>query len=304
MAKTEPSVNGIVQKIKLVNFMCHEVFEWDPNTNINFVIGANGSGKSSILQGTFNALKLSINNLNKFPLGLVLGLFAESKQTKRYTKLGDFVQKGERRAEIQITLKNEGEDAYKPEVYGPSITFCRVILQSGPSTVSVRSHQNKVIALGREGREEGRKILDNFRINTDNPIVILQQEEAKELLKVESPRALYDFFQKATLLKQCVEQYAEAGNNLTKIKPRIAAKKKDLEELKVEEKEIQKKKDEISKGRERDQEEMRLEKEYVIARTQENKAEQDGLKEQIKLKEENELEVEILKLISLLIFKL
>ena len=67
MAKTEPSVNGIVQKIKLSNFMCHAMFEWDPNTNINFVIGANGSGKSSILQGTFNTLKMSINNLNNFP---------------------------------------------------------------------------------------------------------------------------------------------------------------------------------------------------------------------------------------------
>ena len=29
-------------------------------------------------------------------------------------------------------------------------------------------------------REEGKRILDTFRINIDNPIVILQQEEAKE----------------------------------------------------------------------------------------------------------------------------
>ena len=42
---------GIIQKICLKDFMCHEDFSWEPNRNVNFVTGANGSGKSSILQG-------------------------------------------------------------------------------------------------------------------------------------------------------------------------------------------------------------------------------------------------------------
>ena len=44
-------IGGIIQKICLRNFMCHSEFDWEPNKNVNFVTGANGSGKSSILQG-------------------------------------------------------------------------------------------------------------------------------------------------------------------------------------------------------------------------------------------------------------
>ena len=55
-----------------------------PNKNVNFVTGANGSGKSSILNA------------------LVLGLFAESKHTKRFSRVQDFVQKGKSRAVVQV----------------------------------------------------------------------------------------------------------------------------------------------------------------------------------------------------------
>ena len=69
--------------------MCHSNFEWAPNKSINFLTGQNGSGKSSILQG------------------LVLGLLAESKATKRYTKLQDFIKKGCSKAEIQVNSCKE-----------------------------------------------------------------------------------------------------------------------------------------------------------------------------------------------------
>ena len=51
VVKIDTANAGIVQNIRLENFMCHGVFEWEPNQNINFLIGENGSGKSSILQG-------------------------------------------------------------------------------------------------------------------------------------------------------------------------------------------------------------------------------------------------------------
>ena len=138
----------------------------------------NGSGKSSVLQG------------------LVLGLLADSKHTKRYNKLTDFIQKGHQKAVIQVSLRNEGEDAYKPETYGSAITFQRTITDNGQSAVFIMDEKlAKVKKSTKEAREEGKRILESFRINTDNPIAILQQEEAKELLKVESPGNLYSFFQ-------------------------------------------------------------------------------------------------------------
>ena len=123
--------------------------------------------------------------------GLVLGLLADSKHTNRYTKLQDFIQRGTDKAKIIITLKNQGEDAYKPEVYGSSISFQRTIWSSGQSSVTKLDQNETTIRKNREAREEGKRILECFRINTDNPIAILQQDEAKELLKVLTPENLY-----------------------------------------------------------------------------------------------------------------
>ena len=146
--------------------------------------GANGSGKSSILQG------------------LVLGLLADSKHTKRYSKLSDFIQKGKQKATIQVTLKNEGEDAYKPEVYGKAITFERIIRDTQTAACILDEDKTVVIKKRKAAREEGQRILKAFCINTDNPITILQQEQAKELLRVESPEKLYNFFKVIYFLYQ------------------------------------------------------------------------------------------------------
>ena len=64
--------------------MCHEKLDWEPNKNINFLTGVNSSGKSSVLQG------------------LVLGLLGDTKQTKRYRRMQDFIQKGFSRAIVQV----------------------------------------------------------------------------------------------------------------------------------------------------------------------------------------------------------
>ena len=119
------------------------------------------------------------------------GLLADSKHTKRYTKIQKFIQRGTDKAKIIITLKNQGEDAYKPEVCGTSILIQRTIWSSGQSSVTILDQNETTIRKNREAREEGKRILESFRINTDNPIAILQQVEAKELLKVLMPENLY-----------------------------------------------------------------------------------------------------------------
>lgn len=220
-----------------------------------------------------------------------MGLFADTKYTKRYTKVADFVQKGETSADIKITLRNEGEDAYRPEKYGPSITFHRRIFQSSQSYVSILSSDKNVVVKNREAREEGKRILDNFRINTDNPIVILQQEEAKELLKVENPTSLYEFFEKATLLKPCMEQYSEGAQNLTRMRKEIATKKNYCAAREEEKKKMYKKVVEIKKLKEKDLRETQLEKEYIIALTEKNKAEKDEVMNQIKERKGKETKV-------------
>ena len=103
VSRTDNSACGIIQKVSLANFMCHGSFEWSPNRNVNFVTGANGSGKSSILQGMYIVHYITMQAYIHIKLpGLVLGLLADSKHTKRYSKLQDFVRRGANKAEIQV----------------------------------------------------------------------------------------------------------------------------------------------------------------------------------------------------------
>ena len=186
----------------------------------------------------------------------------------------------------QVTLKNEGEDSYKSDVYGPSITFQRTINDNGQSSVFIKDHkQNVVKKATKDAREEGKRILENFRINTDNPIAILQQEEAKELLKVESPENLYTFFQKATLLKQCIDQYSAAKLELEKTRNTIDTKRVQIRDLGKQLKSKYEKLQELDKLKERDEAEERLQKEFLWALVKENRAEQDKIDSKIKQKE-------------------
>ena len=111
----DSSMCGVIQNIVLTNFMCHGSFEWSPNTNVNFVTGVNGSGKSSILQGIIILQSIKTCFLQIYATqhiiiilslswmsGLVLGLLADSKQTKRYNKLQDFIRRGANKAEIKV----------------------------------------------------------------------------------------------------------------------------------------------------------------------------------------------------------
>lgn len=43
------STNGTLEKIEVVDFMCHKLFALSLGQHINFITGQNGSGKSAIV---------------------------------------------------------------------------------------------------------------------------------------------------------------------------------------------------------------------------------------------------------------
>ena len=169
----------------------------------------------------------------------------------------------------QVTLKNEGDDAFKPEIYGKSITFQRTIMASGVSPVILKNHSQVTVLKNKEAREEGRRILECFRINVDNPIVILQQEEAKQLLRVESPGSLYNFFQRSTLLRQCIDQYGQAGMELERTKEIVKSKEEFLTEMKNRLNEKKKEYNVHIKIGRWENEETKLKQEFFLAHTKE-----------------------------------
>ena len=240
---------GVIERVHLENFMCHNSLDWEPNTRINFVTGQNGAGKSSVLQG------------------LVLGLLGETKHIKRFSKVAEFIKKGSSKCMIQVTLSNKGEEAYKPELYGGSITFQRTISDTGTSAYLLKDENMKdVVRKSKDAKEECKRILDKFQIQLDSPIVILHQDEAKEMLKMESPDKLYKFFEKSTLIKQCFDQYSAAQLEYNKAYETLKEKSRALRDLNQEYRKAQAKYAEIQRSEQMDKDLHEAKGEYAWAR--------------------------------------
>ena len=107
----------------------------------------------------------------------MLGLLGESKHTRRYSRLQNFVREGAEKAEIRVTLQNSGWFSFREEKYGSSITFQRFIHRSGRNSFLLLDHEGAVREKDHPARMEGKRILEDFKISIGNPLIILQQEE-------------------------------------------------------------------------------------------------------------------------------
>ncbi|XP_049674556.1 structural maintenance of chromosomes protein 6 [Accipiter gentilis] len=179
---------GIIESIQLKNFMCHSMLgPFQFGSNLNFVVGSNGSGKSSVLTA------------------LIVGLGGKATATNRCSSLKMFVRDGETSADISITLRNRGRDAFKPEVYGGSIIVNQHISLDGSRSYRLKSKSGTLIS---SKKEELIGILDHFNIQVDNPVSVLTQEMSKHFLQSKNEGDKYKFFMKATQLEQMKEDYS------------------------------------------------------------------------------------------------
>ncbi|KAG8011310.1 Structural maintenance of chromosomes protein 6 [Nibea albiflora] len=178
---------GIVESITLKNFMCHSLLgPFTFGSNVNFVVGNNGSGKSAVLTA------------------LIVALGGNAQATNRGSSLKGFVKEGESSADVSITLRNKGRDAYKPEVYGPAIIVDLRITRDGLRTYKLRSKSGQIVSTK---KEELLSILDNFNIQVNNPVSVLTQEMSKYFLHSKGEGDKYKFFMKATQLDQMREDF-------------------------------------------------------------------------------------------------
>ncbi|KAG7461051.1 hypothetical protein MATL_G00205940 [Megalops atlanticus] len=203
---------GIIESISLKNFMCHSLLGPFPfGDNVNFVIGNNGSGKSAILTA------------------LIVGLGGKALTTNRGSSLKGFVKEGESSADVYITLRNRGQDAFKPEVFGPAIIVELRISSEGLRTYKLKSKTGQLVSTK---KEELVSILDHFNIQVDNPVSILTQEMSKHFLHSKGEGDKYKFFMKATQLEQMKEDYTYIMKTKTVTQNTIEKHEECLEGLK------------------------------------------------------------------------
>uniref|UniRef100_A0A1J3I1T9 Structural maintenance of chromosomes protein 6 n=1 Tax=Noccaea caerulescens TaxID=107243 RepID=A0A1J3I1T9_NOCCA len=186
------SVSGTIRRIRLENFMCHSNLEIEFGEWVNFITGQNGSGKSAILTA------------------LCVAFGCRAKGTQRAATLKDFIKTGCSYAVVHVEMKNQGEDAFKPEIYGDIIIIERRITDSASSTV-LKDRQGKKIS---SRREELRELVEHFNIDVENPCVVMSQDKSREFLHSGNDKDKFKFFFKATLLQQVNDLLQSIYENL------------------------------------------------------------------------------------------
>ncbi|RZC57416.1 hypothetical protein C5167_004720 [Papaver somniferum] len=102
-----------------------------------FITGQNGSGKSAILTA------------------LCVAFGVRAKETQRAAKLKDFIKTGCSYALVRVEIKNQGEEAFEPEIYGDVIVVERQIRDSGSNTTVLKNHRGVTIDKSREFLHSG-----------------------------------------------------------------------------------------------------------------------------------------------------
>ncbi|XP_069742475.1 structural maintenance of chromosomes protein 6-like isoform X2 [Narcine bancroftii] len=203
---------GIIESISLKNFMCHAClgpFKFGPN--VNFVVGNNGSGKSAVLTA------------------LIVGLGGKATATNRGNSIKGFVKSGQNSADISITLRNRGPDAFKPDKYGEAVIVEQRISGDGIRQYRLKSQSGHLVSTK---KEELNTILDQFNIQVDNPVSILTQEMSKHFLQSKSEADKYKFFMKATQLEQMRGDYSYIMDTKALTNKKIEKQDENLSELK------------------------------------------------------------------------
>ena len=205
--------NGTILRVKLTNFMCHHNLEVEFGPRINFLVGENGSGKSAVLTA----------------LSLALGVRArETRRTEKGIK--GFIREGANFAKVEVSIRNVGDDALDPDVYGDVITVERHITQNS-SSYKIKGKDGKDVG---SSRDKLIRITDHFNIDVNNPVVVMSQDSSREFLHSGKAKDKYDFFTKATLLKEITNKLVYIKEQISEMNNLIKEKEKELPDVRAE----------------------------------------------------------------------
>ncbi|KAI8477371.1 MAG: P-loop containing nucleoside triphosphate hydrolase protein [Monoraphidium minutum] len=209
---------GHVKSVKLQNFMCHQNFEMEFSSHVNFISGDNGSGKSATLQA----------------LQICLG--ATARETGRGTNLRSLIMTGKPEAKLAVTLwntggKNTAGDAYMHDRLGDWVTIERTIRAvPGGGAGGGGGVSSTWRVVGAKGRVEGatrrgliEPMLDHLNVAADNPLCVMTQDKAREFLcsANQSKRMLYRLFMEATHMADFKDKLDRTQGLVSQMKAKV-----------------------------------------------------------------------------------
>ena len=157
---------------------------------------------------------LSLSRKSAILAAIQICLGAGAKRTHRARNLMELIRKegDANRAIVEVTLHNAGGDAFHHDIYGDSITIQRIISRSSGNTYKLLDC-DRVDTKSKNPRKDLDSLLDQLNIQVENPVAVLDQEEAKKFL-CGKPEDKYAFFVKATELERLDKTYAHIKDNI------------------------------------------------------------------------------------------
>ena len=143
-------------------------------------------------------------------------LGAGARRTHRARNLAELIRKESNSgvAKISVTLRNEGEDGFQRHIYGDAITVERVIsARAGAGGYKLLDCEGKSKSTSKKDLDA---MLDQLNIQVENPVAVLDQEDAKKFL-TGKPEDKYAFFSKATDLERMDRTYARVVDHIVEL---------------------------------------------------------------------------------------
>lgn len=206
----DPGVRaGHIRKLTLQNFMCHDHFELEFGSQMNFIVGRNGSGKSAILTG------------------ISVGLGAKATDTSRGLSIRSLIKDGKSMARVIVELNNVGLDAYEPETFGNVVVVERKFTRDGTNTYYLRSENGSLVSNKKRVLDD---VLLKFLIVVNNPLSFLSQDKAREFIASSTEKSRFTYFSEGTNIHSIIQNYQEASKNILNLQTRQASAKQYYEE--------------------------------------------------------------------------
>ena len=218
---------GTIIRVGIRNLRTHKNLELKLSSRVNFIVGDNGSGKSTVLLAVALALGADISTK----------LFKSADKDERESKKNPIIRDGETLAEVEVDVRNEGVDAYERDTYGRVVRIVRQmeLLPSGSisSTFTMSNlDTGKVIFKSPKGVKAHTfpplvALVDALNISPSNPTVVMDQEMAKVILQ-SSGAVHYKHFISATGLNRAYAALVDTNNKLIAARKNIQAGKATL----------------------------------------------------------------------------
>ena len=209
----EGEVAGIVERVEMVEFMNMSHFVVDLGPRVNFIVGGNGTGKSTIVAA------------------ITVALGGSASETGRGGRLSELIARGSNSARVTVVLANRGPQAFRPHLFGSSITVRKTLRRDGASKLAL------LTAPEMGGKPVPRPgavlaaIRSDLSIQVSNPCCILSQNTAAGFFASTRGSKLMEHFKTASGLGEFEDHIRATRQAVDKAGSMLHLKRREVETM-------------------------------------------------------------------------